>query len=165
MIASFISRVLEFFYPPFRQWMPFQTFRYAACGAYNTAMGILVFFVGYNFIFKKQLVPTPIVTLSPHIAAMILSFMVTFPVGLKELNQNTLTVYPNPSTGVFYISGKELGGATVKVYDMTGRVVTQAQIFNGDDTAIDMIGFNQGMYQMVVEHNGQTYRAKVNLMT
>ena len=61
--------------------MPFQTFRYAACGAYNTATGILVFFVGYNFIFKKQLVPTPIVTLSPHIAAMILSFMVTFPVG------------------------------------------------------------------------------------
>ena len=81
MIASFISRVLEFFYPPFRNWMPFQTFRYAACGAYNTAMGIIVFFVGYNFIFKKQLVPTPIVTLSPHIAAMILSFMVTFPVG------------------------------------------------------------------------------------
>ena len=61
--------------------MPFQTFRYAACGAYNTATGILVFFVGYNFIFKKQLVPTPIVTLSPHIAAMILSFMVTFPIG------------------------------------------------------------------------------------
>ncbi len=81
MVASLISRLIEFFYPPFRNVMPLQTFRYAACGAYNTVMGILVFFVGYNFVFKKELYYTPVITLSPHIAAMILSFMVTFPVG------------------------------------------------------------------------------------
>ncbi|HSK12253.1 MAG TPA: GtrA family protein [Phnomibacter sp.] len=81
MAAGFITRFLQYFYPPFSGWMPFQTFRYAACGAFNTATGIIVFFVGYNFIFKKQVVHTPVVALSPHIAAMVLSFMVTFPVG------------------------------------------------------------------------------------
>lgn len=58
-----------------------QTFRYAACGGGNTALGVFVFFVGYNFIFEKQIVHTPIIALSPHIAAMILSFLVTFPLG------------------------------------------------------------------------------------
>jgi putative flippase GtrA len=81
MIAAFISRILSLFYPLFRRWMSFQTFRYAACGGGNTALGIFVFFFAYNFIFKKQVFYTPLVALSPHIAAMILSFMVTFPIG------------------------------------------------------------------------------------
>ncbi len=81
MLAAFISRILDFFYPLFRRWMPIQTFRYAACGGGNTALGVFVFFVGYNFIFEKQIVHTPIIALSPHIAAMILSFLVTFPLG------------------------------------------------------------------------------------
>lgn len=81
MIAAFISRILEFFYPLFSRWMPYQTFRYAACGAYNTASGILVFFIGYNFIFKKEVLQTPVIAISPHIASMILSFLVSFPMG------------------------------------------------------------------------------------
>jgi putative flippase GtrA len=61
--------------------MPLQTYRYAACGGGNTALGVFVFFIGYNFIFEKQIVQTPIIALSPHIAAMILSFLITFPIG------------------------------------------------------------------------------------
>ena len=81
MVTTFITRILDFFYPLFCRWMPLQTYRYAACGGGNTALGIFVFFVGYNFIFKKQVVHTTIIALSPHIAAMILSFFVTFPLG------------------------------------------------------------------------------------
>ncbi len=61
--------------------MSLQTFRYAACGGGNTALGLLVFFVGYNFLFHKQLVHLGSLTLSPHIAAMVLSFLVSFPIG------------------------------------------------------------------------------------
>jgi PKD repeat protein len=91
---------------------------------------------------------------------------VRFPVGIKELNQNnTLTVYPNPSTGIFYINSKELKGATITVYDMTGREVLTQQISEGaEDTAIDMTGKMQGMYHMVLTHNGQSYHAKVTVM-
>jgi len=88
-----------------------------------------------------------------------------FPVGIKELKVNTLTVYPNPSTGVFYINSKELKGATITVYDMTGREVLTQQISEGaEDTAIDMTGKMQGMYHMVLTHNGQSYHAKVTVM-
>jgi putative flippase GtrA len=61
--------------------MPLQTFRYAACGGGNTALGVFIFFIGFNYIFDKQIVHTPISALKPDTAAMILSFMVTFPLG------------------------------------------------------------------------------------
>jgi putative flippase GtrA len=61
--------------------MHFQTFRYAACGGGNTALGIVVFFLSYNFWFEKQLVELPFITLSPHIAALLVSFGCTFVVG------------------------------------------------------------------------------------
>ena len=54
---------------------------YAACGGGTTMLGLFVFFISYNFIFKKELVHLPLVTLSPHIAAMIASFLVSFPTG------------------------------------------------------------------------------------
>ena len=61
--------------------MPLQTFRYAACGGGTTVLGIATFYVGYNFLFKKQVVHLPFFALEPHIAAMFLSFIVTFPLG------------------------------------------------------------------------------------
>ncbi len=81
MIAKLITQLLNQLYPPFRRLMPLQTFRYAACGAGNTLLGIVVFFIGYNFIFQKELFELPFITIKPHVAAMILSFMVTFPLG------------------------------------------------------------------------------------
>lgn len=81
MVASFISRLLSFIYPLFRRWMPLQTFKYAACGGGNTALGVFVFFIAYNYIFEKEVLHLPFIALSPHIAAMLLSFLVTFPIG------------------------------------------------------------------------------------
>jgi len=81
MIARWIIQILDLVYPLFRRLMPPQTFRYAACGAGNTLLGLLVFFVSYNFVFDKKLVHLPFITFTPHIAAMILSFLVSFPMG------------------------------------------------------------------------------------
>lgn len=81
MLAKIIIQVLEWFYPFFRRLMPKQTFMYAACGSSSTLLGLFSFFVSYNFIFKKQLFHLPFITISPHIAAMIVSFLITFPLG------------------------------------------------------------------------------------
>lgn len=61
--------------------MPLQTFRYAACGGGNTILDITLFYISYNFILHKQMLETPVMTLSPHIAAFLMAFCVTFPVG------------------------------------------------------------------------------------
>lgn len=80
-IRSLILSVVDFFYPFFRKLMPLQTFRYAACGGFNTVLDISLFFVSYNFILEKQPVHIGFLTIGPHIAAFLIGFMVTFPIG------------------------------------------------------------------------------------
>jgi putative flippase GtrA len=80
-IRSLILSVVDFFYPFFRSLMPLQTFRYAACGGFNTVLDISLFFVSYNFILDKQPLHLGFLTIGPHIAAFLIGFMVTFPIG------------------------------------------------------------------------------------
>lgn len=61
--------------------MPLQTFRYAACGGSNTLLDILIFNLSYHYLYKEQFVHTPIVSISPHIAALLTGMAVTFPLG------------------------------------------------------------------------------------
>jgi putative flippase GtrA len=76
-----IDSLLDRLYPPFRRFMTPMTFRYAACGGSNTTFDIFLFYVAYNFILKKEALQLPFLTISPHIAAFLLSFSVTFPIG------------------------------------------------------------------------------------
>jgi putative flippase GtrA len=80
-MRKLILNVIDFFYPLFKRFMPLQTFRYAACGGFNTMLDICIFFVSYNFIFNKQVVHFGSVAISPHIAAFLAAFCITFPVG------------------------------------------------------------------------------------
>lgn len=61
--------------------MDIKTFRYLACGGGNTLLDIFIYFVSYNFILDKSLVDLKWITISPHIAAFIISFLITFPTG------------------------------------------------------------------------------------
>jgi len=80
-LKNTILEVVDFFYPPFKKIMPLQTFRYAACGSGNMALNLFIYAIAYNFILKKQIVYTPVMAISPHIAAYIISFFITFPIG------------------------------------------------------------------------------------
>lgn len=80
-VRKTIFAVLDIFYPIFRRFMPLQTYHYAACGGTNTVLGLAVYFVSYNFIFQKHILELGFIAFQPHIAAMFLSFCVTFPVG------------------------------------------------------------------------------------
>lgn len=76
-----IEGILDFFHPFFRRYMDKTTFRYAACGGANTVFDIFLFFISYNFILQKQFVELPFIVVSPHIAAFLMAFLVSFPVG------------------------------------------------------------------------------------
>ncbi len=81
-LKQFIISVIDWFYPPFKKIMPCQTFQYAACGGGNTALNIFLYFVSYNYVLKKQDLNLGLVVVGSHIAAFILAFLVTFPIGL-----------------------------------------------------------------------------------
>lgn len=80
-MRTFILGIIDFFYPLFQRLMPLQTFRYAACGGFNTALDIAIFFVSYNYLFKKQIVYALGFAISPHIASFLAAFVITFPIG------------------------------------------------------------------------------------
>src|SRR5688572_29975352 len=80
-MKNIILAVIDFFYPLFRKVMPLQTFRYAACGGFNTFVDIAIFFISYNFIFDKEVVHIGVFALTPYIAAFLAAFCVTFPLG------------------------------------------------------------------------------------
>ncbi len=61
--------------------MPVETFRYAACGAGNTVLGLLTYYIGYQFLFARKVFDFGFFAFKPHVAALLLSFIVSFSVG------------------------------------------------------------------------------------
>jgi putative flippase GtrA len=80
-LRSFILQAVDFFYPLFRRFMPHQTFRYAACGGGNTAFNIFLYFIIYNFVLQRAVLHLGPIAISAHIAAFLLAFCITFPLG------------------------------------------------------------------------------------
>lgn len=80
-IRALIFSFLDFFYPVFRKFMPLQTYRYAACGGSNTLLGLIIYSVSYNYLFRKHIVELGFIAFQPYIAALLVSFLFTFPIG------------------------------------------------------------------------------------
>ncbi len=76
-----LTNILDLFYPPFQKLMPLQTFRYAACGGMNTVLGLVVYYIGYKFIFAEENFDFGFFAFKPHIAALFLSFCFSFIAG------------------------------------------------------------------------------------
>ena len=76
-VRESIISIIDFFYPPFQRVFDLQTFRYAACGGTNSLFDICLYFVTYNYILQKSIVHIGSIAVSPHIAAMIITFPVT----------------------------------------------------------------------------------------
>jgi putative flippase GtrA len=81
-IRQSILFIVDAFYPIFKRIMPLQTFRYAACGGFNTVFAIVLYHVGYHFVFKEKIVQLGRIALEPHIAAdYLFAIWISFPFG------------------------------------------------------------------------------------
>ena len=93
-IRLVIISVIDYFYTPFRKFIPLETFRYAATGGFNTALDITLYFICYNFVVDKQVLDLGIVSISPHIAAFLIVFPITFFTGFLFAKFITFTNSP-----------------------------------------------------------------------
>jgi putative flippase GtrA len=80
-VKQSILLLIDAIYPLFKSIFTLQTFRYAACGGVNTFLDICLFSINYNLVFKKHDVILGFITLSPHIASLLLAFCITLPTG------------------------------------------------------------------------------------
>jgi putative flippase GtrA len=76
-----IKEFIDYFYPPFKRLMPIRTFRYAVCGGSNMLLDVIIYYLSYNFILHKQILDLGFIAFKPHIAALWMAFIVSFPVG------------------------------------------------------------------------------------
>ena len=65
--------------------------------------------------------------------------------------QPDITIYPNPSTGVFRIQGSGVGSENVEVYDLFGRKV-YLSVFRAE---IDLSAYAKGVYLLRVGEKKQ----------
>jgi putative flippase GtrA len=90
-IRDIINAVIDWFYQPFSKYIPIITFRYGFTGAMNTAFDIFLYFVFYNYILQKQLIDFGFIAMTPHIAAFVFVFPITFSTGFLLAKYITFT--------------------------------------------------------------------------
>ncbi|MBQ6771548.1 MAG: GtrA family protein [Bacteroidales bacterium] len=85
-----LTTAIDFFYPPFRKLLSLELFRYAACGGMNLVLEWVLYYVFYHFVFQGQVFDLgqllfnrniAYLTFTPHIAAFIFKFPITFLTG------------------------------------------------------------------------------------
>ncbi len=86
-----IIALADWFYKPFSRFVPQVTFRYGFTGGLNTALDIFLYFIFYNFVFDKQNFDLFFITFSPHIAAFLFVFPITFTTGFMLAKYVTFT--------------------------------------------------------------------------
>ena len=88
-LAQIITKIIDFFYPPFRKIMSEQLFRYAACGGGNLVLDWVLYFLIYNFVIGHEIVNLQFEILNhtfsqaitPHIATLCIVFPITLLTG------------------------------------------------------------------------------------
>ena len=86
-LAHILTKIIDFFYPPFRKVMSEQLFRYAACGGGNLVLDWILYFLVYNFVIGHELITFHLspftfhLSITPHIASLCIVFPITLLTG------------------------------------------------------------------------------------
>jgi putative flippase GtrA len=89
-----IKAVIDFFYPPFRKFVPLQTFRYAACGGSNVVLANITFAIAFHYLNKYTVVDLGFYSFKPYRIALFISSSISFVVGFL-LNKYVVFVNSN----------------------------------------------------------------------
>ena len=91
LTGKLIGDLIDLFYPPFKRYFSRQFFRYGVSGAANVGFDWLLYFIVYNYVVQKQFIPLGFVTVSPHIAALLITFPITLFTGFLLQKYVTFT--------------------------------------------------------------------------
>jgi putative flippase GtrA len=73
------------FYKPFQKFLPQTLFLYAFFGAANLLLDITLYYISFHYILNEEIIHIGAIAISPHIAAFLCAFCVTFPIGFLSM--------------------------------------------------------------------------------
>jgi uncharacterized protein YjdB len=71
-----------------------------------------------------------------------------------------LTIHPNPTSDLFYISTNSFGNGKVRIYDIVGKVWFENS-FSSEQNQFNLTGLQNGNYIVEIEINGEVFRDKL----
>jgi len=71
-----------------------------------------------------------------------------------------LKIYPNPLTDIFNIELQDYSNATVKIYDMSGKMVLSKDLWQ-KHTPVDIHNLSRGIYLLQVKKANEIYNGKI----
>ena len=77
---------------------------------------------------------------------------------IKTINKDEITLYPNPSKGLFQIHAP-IGG-TITVSDIAGKQILEEKM-QEINTTIDLSGYASGIYILTLKSDNQIYQSKL----
>ncbi|MCT4582972.1 MAG: SBBP repeat-containing protein [Flavobacteriales bacterium] len=80
--------------------------------------------------------------------------------GIDHLAKTSLSVFPNPSSGVYEVNGTANENATVYIYDMNGKLVQSFETVLKTFT-VDLTTMENGIYQLVYTSNSSISRMQL----
>lgn len=84
-------------------------------------------------------------------------------VSLAETDANAASIYPNPANDVLNIELDEQKDMTVKIYDMTGKLVLDQSFGLSAQQSINMSGFAPGVYNVQVIADGRISSKRITV--
>lgn len=85
------------------------------------------------------------------------------PLSDNTFNDDTFSINPNPSTGIFTLNGYNFTDKTdVQVIDISGRLVREIYNFNAQkDKTINLSGFQSGIYLIKISSSNFSFSRKI----
>jgi len=128
-IQNIINGVINFFYPPFKRFIPIETFRYAATGGGNMILDILLYFIVYHFVLLEQNLNLGFVVISAHIAAFLIVFPITFTNGFLLAKYITFTQSKLHGKKQLFRYGLSISGSILLNYLLLNLFVDKLHIY------------------------------------
>lgn len=80
----------------------------------------------------------------------------------NKASDNNFIIFPNPSNGIVNIRAiQQAGEATIKIYDVNGRVVVSKEVSMQDTVSVNAQGLVTGVYIITIEGENYTHTAKL----
>ena len=85
-------------------------------------------------------------------------FVITGVLSNSNFELNNISIYPNPSTGIFNVSLGNIAPSLIEVYDLTGKIILSKKdiVTSNSELAIDLSSASQGVYFVkIIENQNQ----------